>query len=48
VGDVVENAALEYLHQDWLNKVDGTMTTWDLAQVNGGVARMYWNACVVR
>src|SRR4051794_30501142 len=29
-----------------VSKVNGVMTTWDLAQVNGGLARTYYQGCV--
>jgi hypothetical protein len=29
-----------------LSKVNGIMETWDLAQVNGGLARTYYHGCV--
>lgn len=45
---VIQSSSLGYLRQEWIGRVDGTMTTWDLAQVHGGVAVRYFNACVVR
>ena len=45
---VIEEALPSYRYQEWVDKVDGATTAWDLAQVNGRAAQMYWNACVVR
>lgn len=45
--NVVQNASFGYAPLVWIGRVEGMMTAWDLAQVNGNLARMYFDTCVI-